>query len=380
MGSKSSKPGPDRQSSVSRIANENEAKHDGSEVQLEDLKEFESFNPAQYCWVNRYIHEVERLRNYSPGMFDNADVVQAIRANIRQIYDDQKFNRAFPPRFLEIENIEPRNEIIMYKLVRILDYGKVSYLGYYDFKNNHDFNLIMHTVALIELRVDVTKSAIKNGKLGGNVLAADQLIPTKKYVVEKANVAGVQFIGPAPHLNELTRKLRDGELRLVSNFDIHFVYKLGTTIEDPSFGMPGIGCVQGIHAFISKREAIKYLKTGFSGIDLFSPTITPIDLEGPDPGIEEEQLRAAMVANAKRKSSERFMRKHNEEIVIRRMMGKEEKEREQEEQNPKCDVCRFDLWKDNPIIPNCRHKLHYHCIGRQNLKNNTCPICNAALY
>lgn len=363
MGSKSSS-----QRGV-RIEPQREAK-----VELEDLKEFESFNPAQYCWVNRYIHEVERLRNYSPGMFDDQEVVRAIRANIKQIYDDQKFSRAYPARLFEIENIEPRNEITMYKLVRILDYSKTSHLSYYDFKNHDNFNLIMHTVALIELKVDVTRSRIKDGEFGGNVLAADQLVPTKKYVVERANVTGVQFIGPAPHLTSLTTRLRDGELKLVSNFDIHFIYKLGTAIEDPSFGMLGIGCVQGIHAFISKREAIKYLQTGFGGIDLFSPTITPLDLEGPDPGIEEEQLRAVMINRAKRVNAEQVIRKKNEEIVIQRMMGKEEK------QEHKCDVCYFNLWDQNPTIPKCNHRLHYHCIGRQNLKNNTCPICKAELY
>jgi hypothetical protein len=36
-------------------------------------------------------------------------------------------------------------------------------------------------------------------------------------------------------------------------------------VNEPKFGKPGKGCIQGIHFFIDKKAALKYLKLGFMG-------------------------------------------------------------------------------------------------------------------
>lgn len=336
------------------------------EVKLDDLKELESFNPGQYVWVNRYIKLIEEMRKFKPSMFEDDDIIQAINANYMQMCQDQKFSPSYPfIRRMEIENIDPRNELRLYKLVRILDLGRCGYMGHNNFTNNHYFELIMHTVALIELKIDTTKIAIKDGAFGGPILLASELKPTEKYIVRGAYVTGVQFIGPANHVKEMYEKLKNNELSFVSNFDIHFKYKLGSYVEDPSFGLPGIGCVQGIHAFIDKREAIKYLKTGFSGIDLFCPTIGTVDLD--DRTIEHEQAEEDRLRRRKRAMEEY---KHLTK-------GMFEKHQDEEIQ---CDQCKKHLWSHDPIAPFCQHRFHFKCLGKQNLKNNTCPICKSKLY
>jgi hypothetical protein len=353
MGSKSSKQKHQELKSISS---------DGAE-----LKESEYYNVSGYRWANRYLKEiitVESESKHNENENEDKDLKLGISANLKQLIKDQQFNPSYKPIFIwnvGIERIEAKNEVTAYKLVRILDYSKLKYLGDLDF-DYYQGELVMNTVALLEMKIDITKTTIKDGELKSEVLLASELKPNKKYVTGRVNITGVQFIGGPKQTSRMLQKLKDNTIDFTSNFDIHFRYRIGAVIEELSFGKTGIGCVQGIHFFIDKREAIKYLKTGFTGVELLTPVISPINLENKEEMVQQESLRFRRHAD----------KLYKMQIDTPRLGPKPEFEY--------CDLCHKELWEQHPISAECKHKFHMPCIGRDNLKNNKCPICEKLLF
>jgi hypothetical protein len=214
------------------------------------------------------------------------------------------------------------------------------------------------------MKIDVTKTTVKDGQFGGNVLLADELKPGNKYITGRVNITGVQFIGSIKEAKLMLAKLKNNEIDMVSNFDIHFRYRIGSVIEEPSFGQDGIGCVQGIHFFIDKRTAIKYLKTGFTGIELLTPVITVPDFEDRQDEIKENQIKS-------RKKKQQVIDMYSEPIRY-----------PLHEPAPflNCAICNSEIWSRNPVSAECGHLLHIQCVGQDNLKNNKCPLCQKKLF
>lgn len=123
--------------------------------------------------------------------------------------------------------------------------------------------------ALLELAVD---AIYISGT--GQPVALNQLTAGEKYCTGRATVVNATIIGQTTDCMKAVSDLMNGRLQLVSNFDYKFIYELGQTVCEPNFGKQGAGCVQGIHFFINKAAAVRFIKTGFISIDNFSPVAT----------------------------------------------------------------------------------------------------------
>lgn len=95
-----------------------------------------------------------------------------------------------------------------------------------------------------------------------------QLQNGEKYCTNSVTPVSAQLIGRNTEtLLFLSIGFEAGKTYFVSNFEESFEYPLGIELIDPNFGKQGKGCVCGIHFFIDKQSAIKYMSTGFTGID-----------------------------------------------------------------------------------------------------------------
>lgn len=93
------------------------------------------------------------------------------------------------------------------------------------------------------------------------------LVPKEKYCVQTAAVVAAQFIGDYEQVNFAMNVLNrsDTDIRFVSNFNTtnkDFEYVLGTEIVEENAFQEGTGCLQGIHAFVDEKSAMKYVYTG----------------------------------------------------------------------------------------------------------------------
>lgn len=136
-----------------------------------------------------------------------------------------------------------------YKLVRILT------------QENSGKELNMDCVALLE--IGIRRVANSNT---GELLMASELVSGEKYCSQDAFVRAAWIIGPGKNISNLVEKCRNDQLEFVSNYDIDFKYKFDQKVTEPNFGKRGKGCVQGIHFFINKKSALKYIRTGFTSI------------------------------------------------------------------------------------------------------------------
>lgn len=130
-------------------------------------------------------------------------------------------------------------------------------------------NINLNICALLELAVDKIFHSTT-----GEPIALNQLKSGEKYCTDRVTVINASILGQTIDCIQAVKDLMNGKLRLVSNFDYKFIYELGQTICEPNFGKQGAGCVQGIHFFIDKQSAVKFIKTGFIHIDWFHPVAT----------------------------------------------------------------------------------------------------------
>lgn len=206
------------------------------------------------------------LDKTTPGMYENYGVYSDIIRDAKNLLDPEfKDNWASIIQYntfrltgnynsvpMNIANYKPI--LTLYKLARVM----------FDHKLNTD------VAALLTLQMNAD-SRIAIGSTGQQLLNSSEMKGGEKYCVDDCYIAGVQFIGPFAKVQEVM--LNFNRVDIISNFDPNFKYVIGEHIQEKDFGKPGRGCICGIHVFVSKQAAIKYLNTGFTGIDLFSPYI-----------------------------------------------------------------------------------------------------------
>lgn len=198
------------------------------------------------------VHKAERMK--TRGDFNN-DLDYAIY--LSRYDDEQKFILLPQEKKYNMRNkicqLSYKEPLIGYKIVRVMkrEESGATYLS-------------TDTIALLELRFG---GEIRTG-IGGKVRKADQLQNGEKYCTNSVTPVSAQLIGRNTEtLLFLSVQFEAGKTYFVSNFEEKFEYPLGIELIDPNFGKQGKGCICGIHFFIDKQSAIKYMSTGFTGID-----------------------------------------------------------------------------------------------------------------
>lgn len=151
--------------------------------------------------------------------------------------------------------------------------------------------LDMDTIALLELKIYGTIHTPT-----GSVIRPANLQTGDKYCTNECVVSAVQFVGTfSENIKKLLENFtNNNDIKLVSNFDPNFEYKLGHIIREKESSKPGIGCTQGMHFFIDKKSCFQYLEGGFAGIPMCWPTITG-PIESTD--IDEKKLEQEIPVN-----------------------------------------------------------------------------------
>jgi hypothetical protein len=168
--------------------------------------------------------------------------------------------------------------ITVYKLARVMTDGELN----------------TKVAALLTLQVNAG-SKIAIGNTGKQLSSSSEIVGQEKYCVDSCYVSGVQFIGSFADVRDVVDSFIAGDSSIISNFDPNFKYTIGSCIIESNFGKPGRGCICGIHVFASKSAAIKYLNTGFTGIDLFAPYMG-IPIAEQDESEREHKRRKSMVS------------------------------------------------------------------------------------
>lgn len=135
-----------------------------------------------------------------------------------------------------------------YKLVRLYDTDQKQ--------------IDMNCFAMLQLAIWDVRNSVT-----GASLQANQLTPNAKYCTNAAMPVKSWLIGPHELLKKHIKAVREGKTQFVSNFNAAFVYEFEKRITEPNFGQPGKDCIQGIHFFIDRKEAFRYIKTGFTSVD-----------------------------------------------------------------------------------------------------------------
>lgn len=186
----------------------------------------------------------------------------------------KEYVKNYPKSKWGIPMVPYKDPITMYKLVRVMTAGSLSIDNGRVFRE-HKLNLSI--AALLKLRI--SNLNIRTGE-GGEITSVNSLRKGVKYCTQSAVVVGVKFIGH--DFTEMARTLKDffaSKVKLVSNFDEKFEYGLGSQVHEFNFGKPGLGCIQGIHCFISEEDACQYMTTNFTGVDCHSFPLMSINME-----------------------------------------------------------------------------------------------------
>jgi hypothetical protein len=230
-------------------------------------------NESNHTWANRLYHILYNLTLYGVRPSDDAEETKAIIQNLGSLLFEQNF-RPTPQARLLRSVADPR--FIGYKLVAImqdrpeLDWNRIMAEEQPPIQASHPKELYMHCIALVQL--SITGDIVYGDN--GQATRANELKEGAKLCTRSAIVNSVQFLGPIQYASQMLDKMNHNKLELVSQFNQNFKYRIGYEVQEPAFGLQGIGCIQGIHFFATKQDAIKYLRIGFSGINLFSPCIT----------------------------------------------------------------------------------------------------------
>lgn len=238
-----------------------------------------------------------------------------------------------------------RDYIMGYKLVALMWHG-----------GNPE--LLMNVIGLLQLRIPgkIYSSTPGKQKL---ITHADAIHRSDKLCTDQAMPVGIQIMGPPQHVERFAQDLSNGYVEMVSQFNPMFVYKLGAEILEPRLGQMGQGCIQGIHFFINKSECIKYLKLGFSGINLFGCTISK--------AIEDQRDQIVLPQH-----ESRFIQMPDGVYYCKQTIH-------QPKSSDICCICLEGIWEKDVCVSRCQHYFHKFCITRQNLLNNCCPLCRGNL-
>lgn len=304
-------------------------------------------NNSSYNWANRYYR---LLSETEPFEESKTEEDKARYNSIVQAMREQNFVYTRKPLRFPKNVISHGNPLIGYKTVAIMDIN-----GEY----------IKEVVALIQIQVGLN---IAFGETGKKIETANELKSGQKLCTNKTTVNAVQFVGPIGLVQKYGNMYVNNVIELVSQFDSHFKYKLGESIIETSFGEPGIGCIQGIHFFLTKDQAIQYLKCGFTGLNLTGSMITSQITEKKVEDREKVSPRDNDIAG-------RFAR-------IRRISSAETVgdttyliENEQQP-HPNCFICKKERCS---LVSTCGHSFHIDCMKDHNLIMNICPICDSSL-
>lgn len=276
-----------------------------------------------------------------PDGFNRDEILQAIRESKESyafVVEKHRSNWIYKPMY-------QRGYVTGYKLVALM------HNGYYNSE------LIMHSIGLLEIRVS---GKIYSSTPGGQLIShADAIRRTDKLCTDVCMPVALQIMGPPDHVEELTHSMERGGLEMVSQFNSAFVYKLGAEIYEPKLGERGQGCIQGIHFFINKSEAIKYLKIGFAGINLFGCTISKA----------VEDARETPPRSAK---EERIIQMPDGIYYVKQTMY-------QPNSSDQCCICLEGIWEKDVCMSRCEHIFHKFCLTKEMLLRNVCPLCRGAL-
>lgn len=110
-----------------------------------------------------------------------------------------------------------------------------------------------------------------------------------KYCCKSCNVRSFRIICPAKLFEDLQKRISKGKLKIVSQFDSTFEYRLDSQMMEKNFCEPGKGCVKGIH-FYNRLENLIKDAPHFCNLDQNKPfTIGPwSNCDYEDPGILKE--------------------------------------------------------------------------------------------
>lgn len=342
-------------------------------------------NDAGHAWANRLYVTLYNLSLNGIRKNDDPEESKAILQNIGSLLFEQNFKPTVQARLLR-SVAAPR--FIGYKLVAImqdrpeLDWTMIT-MGE-PMPADHPKELYMHCIALIQLSIT---GAIVYGD-NGQAVKADELKEGSKLCTQSAIVNSVQFLGPIQYASQMLDKMNRDKLELVSQFNQHFKYRIGYEVQEPAFGLAGIGCIQGIHFFATKNDAIRYLSIGFSGINLFSPCITEPHSSPQD---ERSQAEINMV---NLRQSERLKIQKRRDAAMDAEMDAETTMRvgievgnayyfaesmDEEKEIPSCCICMAPIWSKNPFMTRCGHVFHQTCLREWHIIQNKCPLCRKPL-
>lgn len=221
--------------------------------------------PAVNMDIDHKYDEIINGNKFAKGMYENKGIFTELirratnltgefRDNWQEIIKYNAFKLGYNYHSLPMDVADYKPIITVYKLARVM--------------TGRDLNTTV--AALLTLQVNAS-SKIAVGSTGEQLSSSSEMVGMEKYCVNSAFVNGVQFIGPFADVRDTVKSFAAGESSIISNFDPNFKYVIGSCIIEGDFGKQGRGCICGIHVFVSKAAAIKYLNTGFTGIDLFSP-------------------------------------------------------------------------------------------------------------
>lgn len=196
---------------------------------------------------------VELYRKDNFCTFDT-DMQKGLIESVKQIIQDNNYT---PNRLYKtvrdithpLNNIsDSKPHFTGYKLVCILSNGFLN----------------MNAAALIEIAINTAADPIS-----GKEYTAAELKSGVNYITPSCKVNQVWIFGQTVDVEIAYNALKRREAKLVSNFDPQFEYTLSEVSQEPEFGKQGKGCLQGIHFFIDKKSAFKFIKTNFIPIDTF---------------------------------------------------------------------------------------------------------------
>lgn len=277
-----------------------------------------------------------------PDGFNRDEILRAIRESKESyafVVEKHRSNWIYKPMY-------QRGYVTGYKLVALM-------------QHRHTPELIMHSIGLLEIRVS---GKIYSSTPGGSLIShVDAIRRTDKLCTDVCMPVALQIMGPPDHVEQLTHQMECGGLEMVSQFNSAFTYKLGAEIYEPKLGERGQGCIQGIHFFINKSEAIKYLKIGFAGINLFGCTISK--------AVEDVRERKIIPKSC---GEEKFIQMPDGVYYVKQTMY-------QPDSSDQCCICLEGIWEKDVCLSRCEHLFHKFCLSKEILLRNICPLCRGAL-
>ncbi len=216
----------------------------------------------------------EAVRAYERANFD-PDAQRVAKEGIVKMIEYYNYRGQARPRYGQVvEKMTKLPNFRLYKLVSLVDK-----IGPEPWDGNNHFNPLKNSVAILELAVD---EVAHSSNFDGKFLDANSLRRGEKYCAPSAFVLRAWIISDFKNIQTVEQKVTEGKAKFASIFDSTFEYVLGQQVFVPDFGKPGRGCICGIHGFVTKEDAVKFIRTGFSGIDTSNKLAKTRDLNYSD--------------------------------------------------------------------------------------------------